>query len=492
MKTKTLSLTLALLLIFAIFPLSASAASYAPGVYVVNVAAGSRIRSKADQNSSLVGNIQKGTRFKVTEIKGDWGYTPHIKTSNGYKSGWSYLPHSKYEGIIHAYLFASTKGKDYSYNEAYDKRNTSFKQGTKVYVWGAIVNDNNKPTGANACTLKLSVYNPSGKCVYSYQYDNTDNNWIGYKFDTVGTWKIKAEFSGWIKCAGTKEITITEITPTSVTLNRSNTTVTYSAGKTTKLTATVYPTNATNKSVTWSTSNSQVATVSGGTVTLKAPGVATITAKTINGKTASCKVTVKGIAIKNKNNYGKLYVKDIDYIYTKSEGVSNELKWKSADSGVLSVNSKGKITAKKAGKATITVTTKDGYSDSVTITVLNRTTKSQKQDISYKGYTTIRLNKNRDAGYFKIKTWWNTGVVGNVDLGTDSKIHVLLRDNKGKYICEFDATTNEKLKLGNDHSEYRVYISLPAYPDNPVGNTESFLREFNKWQIECTSYCHLV
>ena len=445
MKTKTLSLTLALLLIFAIFPLSASAASYAPGVYVVNVAAGSRIRSKADQNSSLVGNIQKGTRFKVTEIKGDWGYTPHIKTSNGYKSGWSYLPHSKYEGKVYFNLFASTKG--YSYNEAYDKRNTSFKQGTKLYVWGAVVNENNKPTGANACTLKLSIYNPSGKCVYSYQYDNTDNNRIGTEFDTVGKWTIKAEFSGWIKGSGTKEITITEIKPTSVALNRSNTTVTYSEGKTIQLTPTVYPTNATNKSVTWSTSNSQVATVSGGTVTLKGTGVATITAKTTNGKTASCKITVKGISIKNKKNYGLLYVKDIDYIYTKTEGVSTELQWKSSDTGVISVNSKGKITAKKGGKATITVTTKDGYSDSVSFTVLNRITKTQKQ---------------------------------------------VLRDNKGKYICEFDATTNEKLKLGNDHSEYRVYIGLPKYPDNPVGNTESFLREFNKWQIECTSYCHLV
>ena len=67
------------------------------------------------------------------------------------------------------------------------------------------------------------------------------------------------------------------------------------AGSTSQLTATVLPTNASNKAVTWSTNNSQVATVnSSGRVTAVAPGTATITATTTDGTnlSASCVVTV--------------------------------------------------------------------------------------------------------------------------------------------------------------------------------------------------------
>lgn len=80
---------------------------------------------------------------------------------------------------------------------------------------------------------------------------------------------------------------------TSVTLNKY--TLNLEVGKTGKLSATVLPTTATHKSVTWSSNNEAVATVSAnGTVTAHKAGTAVITARTANGKSASCTVTVTG------------------------------------------------------------------------------------------------------------------------------------------------------------------------------------------------------
>ena len=80
---------------------------------------------------------------------------------------------------------------------------------------------------------------------------------------------------------------------TSVTLNKY--TLNLEVGKTGQLSATVLPNSATNKSVSWSSNNEAVATVSAnGTVTAHKAGTAVITARTANGKSASCTVTVTG------------------------------------------------------------------------------------------------------------------------------------------------------------------------------------------------------
>ena len=79
----------------------------------------------------------------------------------------------------------------------------------------------------------------------------------------------------------------------SVSLNPSSLSLT-KKGQTAQLSASVSPSNATNKSVTWSSSNNNVATVSNGMVTAVGNGSATITATAADGsgKRASCSVTV--------------------------------------------------------------------------------------------------------------------------------------------------------------------------------------------------------
>lgn len=87
-------------------------------------------------------------------------------------------------------------------------------------------------------------------------------------------------------------ITVTPISVTSVSLSSNSETI--KVGKTVTLSATISPSNATNKNVTWTSSNTNVATVSGGTVTGVAEGNATITVTTVDGgKTATCAIVVQ-------------------------------------------------------------------------------------------------------------------------------------------------------------------------------------------------------
>ena len=69
------------------------------------------------------------------------------------------------------------------------------------------------------------------------------------------------------------------ISVTSVSLNHSSLSI--EEGECASLSATVYPSNATNKNLNWTSSNTCVATVSGGVVLAHCPGTATITVKTL-------------------------------------------------------------------------------------------------------------------------------------------------------------------------------------------------------------------
>ena len=160
----------------------------------------------------------------------------------------------------------------------------------------------------------------------------------------------------------------TTVSVTSVSLNK--TTAQLGVGETTSLTATVYPSDATNKNVTWSSSNTSVATVSSsGVVTAKAVGTATITVKTADGnKTATCAVTVKideilvtGVSL-NKTSTS-LFVGDTETLIanvTPEDATNKNVTWSSSNTSVASVSSSGVVTAKAAGTATITVKTADG------------------------------------------------------------------------------------------------------------------------------------
>lgn len=78
---------------------------------------------------------------------------------------------------------------------------------------------------------------------------------------------------------------------TAVTLDR--TAATIKVGESLQLKATIEPSNATNASLQWISNNTASAIVTDGKVLGVAPGDATITVKTTNGKTATCTITVE-------------------------------------------------------------------------------------------------------------------------------------------------------------------------------------------------------
>ena len=90
------------------------------------------------------------------------------------------------------------------------------------------------------------------------------------------------------------EFTTAAVPVTSITLNA--TTKSLAKGATFQLTATIAPTNASNKTITWASSEPTVASVSdNGLITALKTGTATISAKTHNNKVAECVVTVTAI-----------------------------------------------------------------------------------------------------------------------------------------------------------------------------------------------------
>ena len=168
---------------------------------------------------------------------------------------------------------------------------------------------------------------------------------------------------------------------TAVTLNK--TSYTLKKGKSVTLKATVKPKNAANKSLVWSSSNKKVATVSQkGKVTAKKNGKATITVKIKNNKKlkATCSITV-GTPVSKvsvKSSKVSLYVGDsyqIKTTVTPSKATNKKVSYSSSNKKVATVDSKGKIKAKAAGSATITVKAKDGTGKkaAVKVTVKKKT-----------------------------------------------------------------------------------------------------------------------
>ncbi len=162
-------------------------------------------------------------------------------------------------------------------------------------------------------------------------------------------------------------------------------TLTLKKGKTFTLKTKVEKTGSVSTAVKFKSSNTKVATVnSKGKITAKKNGTAkiTVTSKANSKKKVTITVTVGKPVTKVKLNKTKATVNvgktvTLKATVTPTKASNKKVVWTSSNTKVAKVNSKGKVTAIKAGTAKITATAADGSGKkkTCTITVTNKVTK---------------------------------------------------------------------------------------------------------------------
>lgn len=140
------------------------------------------------------------------------------------------------------------------------------------------------------------------------------------------------------------------------------------------LTATVSPDNADSKDIAWSVSDKKIANVtSDGVFTALAAGNVTVTATAKDGSGISGRINIQvENQPKPKNLVAKIVVTadkgtlnigetaSLIATVTPNNADNKSVTWSVSDPSVADIDANGKLTAKKAGKVTVTATAKDG------------------------------------------------------------------------------------------------------------------------------------
>ena len=214
-----------------------------------------------------------------------------------------------------------------------------------------------------------------------YMVDGTEYKSYKVKFDShidpePAPTKEGYIFSGWDyvpEWMPAETVTVTgSFTMKKVKVSLSENKATIEKGKTLALKATLKPSDLSVESLTWKSSDTNVATVtSAGKVKGVKAGTVTITCTyKPTGAKATCKVTIGYVKLdKNEAVIEKdktVTLKATVYPSSSDQGVT----WKSSDTKIATVTSAGKVKGVKAGKATITCTSKEtGLTATCAVTV---------------------------------------------------------------------------------------------------------------------------
>jgi hypothetical protein len=136
-----------------------------------------------------------------------------------------------------------------------------------------------------------------------------------------------------------------------------------------------------------------------------------------------------------------IYVKQTTTVKATVEyGVGKKTTYSSSNTKVATVNSSGKVTAKKAGTTYITVKN-NGATDKVKITVKNPTAKAAKSTIKVKKSTTIKV----------------TGAVGKVTYKSSNK-KIATVNSKGKVTAKKAGTVKITVKASNLNTKVTIKV----------------------------------
>ncbi len=233
-----------------------------------------------------------------------------------------------------------------------------------LLVSGTPSNATNKTLNWTSSNTDVATVNSSGKVIAA----------------SKGTAIIRAEATDgsgkYVSCV----VTVDNIQVLNVYLDKSS--LDLSEGDTATVTATIYPSNATNKTLKWTSSNTTVATVDskGNVIAGSTNGYTLITATATDGsgKYAQCvvlskpKIYVNGITI----NYGTtldLLVFDSTYLKATilpSNASTQNVTWTSSNPSIASIDSTGLLRGLALGEVTVTASA-DNKSVSISVNVTN-------------------------------------------------------------------------------------------------------------------------
>ena len=254
---------------------------------------------------------------------------------------------------------------------------------------------------------------------------------------------------------------------TGVELDKSS--VELTEGDVATLTATITPSNATNKNLIWSTDNSAVATVKDGQVTAVSKGSATITVTTEDGgKTATCSVkvnakvySVTGVTLSKTSV--ELTEGDVAMLVatiTPDNATNKNVAWSTSNPAVATVKD-GKITAISKGNATITVTTEDGGKTA---------TCSVKVNAKVYPVTGVTLNKTSveltegDETTLVATITPDNATNKNVSWSSSNPAVVSVKDGKVTAVSKGDATITVTTEDGGKTATCSVKVNEKVYP----------------------------
>lgn len=155
----------------------------------------------------------------------------------------------------------------------------------------------------------------------------------------------------------------------------------------------IYPLNSTHKDIILTSSDTSIAKIVNNKIVAVSEGIATISAKSIDGPSAECNVKVFEVipeSIKINGSKSNLEIDDelqLSVTFNPNDITNKKIEWLTSNRNVLQVDDDGLVSAISVGEAIITARYLEDITDSINISV------------SYPPVSSISISANSDSIY---------------------------------------------------------------------------------------------